>query len=154
MTFTGRGNDCCWLIEEEKLERGAEMFQTTITEGRVGLCITRASLDLKDQAIKPKKCLRLSHLIGENQLRPGRLGVLMNIIDNFIDDNDQFVILLEGVDYLVLENKLDKILKLIYMISDKVVERDGVLIISMNPMLFDERDYARLQRDLHVFNEG
>ena len=154
MTFTGLGNDRCWLIEEEKLERGAEMFQSVIIKGQAGLCITRTPLDFKDQAIKPKRYFRLSHLIGENQLRPDQLGFLRNIINNFIDDNDHFVIFLEGVDYLVLENKLDKILKLIYMISDKVVERDGVLIISMNSMLFDERDYARLQRDLHVFNEG
>ena len=154
MTSTGRGDDHCWLIEEEILEKGAELFQTCIAEGRAGLCITRTPLEIIDMAVDPNKYFRLSHLIDENQLRPDQLGVLRNIINSFTEDNDNFVILLEGVDYLVLENKLDKILKLIYMINDKVVERDGLLIISMNPMLFDEKDYARLRRDLHILNKS
>ncbi|MBI5000376.1 MAG: DUF835 domain-containing protein [Euryarchaeota archaeon] len=139
-------------MEEAKLSRGLAVCRNLIVAGHSGLFITRMRLDAQGRKAKPAKGLWLSHLVGRDILGPNQLRLMGRHMADFISTNEQAVVLLEGVDYLVLENGLEEVLKLIHQICDEAVEHGAVFVISLDPGLFGERELVRLRRAVDSSN--
>lgn len=134
------------LVEEQGAEGGIAIFLDLLKEGRIGLCIARRRISFEE--IQPRTSIRLSHILGRDRHRPDQLALLRRTSLEFLASNESAAIFLEGIDYLVLENELSDVLKFLHILSDAAVEANALLIISLDPCLFQERELALLRRAL------
>ncbi len=71
---------------------------------------------------------------------------LSRTLHKFLDGNDQGVILLDGVEYLISHNGFDKVVKFLQVLRDKVVVRNGMLLCPVDPRSFEEIQFQKLKK--------
>jgi len=81
---------------------------------------------------------------GELCIPPAEIGRLSRTIREFIDSAQDYVILFEGMEYLVTNNGFHNCLTLVQHLNDRVMGSKGVLLLSLNPEAFDKKDVALL----------
>ncbi|MEW5937344.1 MAG: DUF835 domain-containing protein [Candidatus Thermoplasmatota archaeon] len=134
------------LVEEHGLEKGLALFLDALSRGCHGLCITRKPVSFTEPC--PRQSLRLSHMIGGNNLRPDRLKILGRTVLDLFAEKENIAVFLEGIDYLALENDLSAVLRLLHLLADSAIEANALLIVSIDPELFQEREMVLLRRAL------
>ena len=75
----------------------------------------------------------------ENTLLPNMLPNITDEIANFVKDNENSIILLEGIEYLIDQNDFKSILNMIYSINDSIMRSSSILIIPLDPYI---QEYA------------
>ena len=143
-----------YLIEEE---RGDECFRlfSEYTKSRKGLCISR------------KHPLRLSEKYGIENAdlywltdRESKAVKTVNyvlerldyIIEDFIENNSDGVILLDGLTYLTNNNSFDAVLNFIRRIIDVVYETNCIFMVSVTPQTIEEQELKILEREMEVLD--
>ncbi len=80
-------------------------------------------------------------------VEPRRLDFeFARLLSNFIHHRKRALVLLDGVEYLVLENGFEKVLKFLKKVSDQASIAGSNVFIPVNPSAFEERDFAVLSR--------
>jgi len=163
-----------YLVKETKPSRCFEMFQSAIAEGRPGLCIARLSpmmireqynigeaqviwLTMSEKSEEHLPPSALGARIESIQTSPGpedeyvgpsNLPVLFAHLVNFLDSNNDGVVLMEGIEYLVSHNKFNSVLRFIQQTNEKVGSLSANLILTVNPAALEPRNYSLLERDV------
>ena len=78
------------------------------------------------------------------------LGSLTNIISRFVESEVKTVIMLDGMEYLLVNNDFARLLKFIEYINELVMQNKALLIISIDKRALDEREMALLERNAEV----
>jgi hypothetical protein len=73
------------------------------------------------------------------------------MIKDFIGKGGDTVILLEGVEYLILHNGFEDVLKVIQSLDDVVVQNKSRLIVPIDPSTITEQQFHLLSRELTEF---
>lgn len=141
-----------YLIMEENPTKSYTLFSDLIDQGHKGLCITRAfpgrvKLNYSFEGVS---ILWLSRTRDDNSILPTNLGAVLRSAKDFIDENKDAVILLDGLEYLMVHNDFQKVLKLVHGINELIAINDAVLIMPLNPLTMDEDKVALLKRDLKI----
>lgn len=144
-----------YMIEEEKAKKCFELFTEQVESNRKGLCITRVhqrrltkvlpeqDLDffwLSDRESKTLKTISYS------------LERLIYEMDTFIENNDNGVMLLDGITYLVNNNSFDAVLRFIRRLIDEISETNAILLISVSPKTLTPQEIKILEREMTVLN--
>ena len=58
--------------------------------------------------------------------------------------------MIDGVEFLIVNNGFDKVLKMIHRITEVVMEFKSRVIISVDPRALDVREMALLERNMEV----
>jgi len=58
--------------------------------------------------------------------------------------------MIDGIEFLIVNNGFDKVLKMIHRITEVVMEYKSRLIISIDPRALDVREMALLERNMEV----
>ena len=146
------GSSC--IVKESRFERSLDVF-LNLVEGRKGICITRinpksikAILDRPDMQVF---WLTSAEKRGEKEygfISPTDLVTLASTILSFISENENSVVLLQGVEYLISQNNFNVILKMIQKVNDSVVLRQSIFLVSLNPSGMDKREYSNLLKEM------
>jgi tetratricopeptide (TPR) repeat protein len=81
-------------------------------------------------------------------LVPTRLDFeITRIINKFVKDNDESILLLDGFAYLTLENEYDKVRKFIKRTNDLASMNGGTIVVVVNPNSFNKETITTLSRD-------
>lgn len=141
-----------YIIKEKKAEKGFSVFHDLVTHGVPGLCITRTAPEeiKKKYGLKNTPIVWLSRREGEKIIQPTRLPQLALLIQRFLMDAKDSVVILEGVEYLITHNNFNIILKLLQNIKDDVVSSSSRLLIPIDPNALDARSMALLERDFRM----
>jgi len=144
----------CYLIEEEKPDKSYRIFKDLVEAGNEGLCITRDfPTKVKKKFKLPKmEILWLSNSEEEYAFSPVELGKLMTHIERFLVRNEDSVIMLSGLEYLITQNNYSTILKLIQLLNEQVAMRGSMLILPVSPLALEKRDLKLIERELEVLN--
>ena len=141
-----------YLIYEEKTDETFKLFDEVVKSGVPGLCIT---------TLYPKKLKKmyglseaasiywLSDSSSEpNTLVPTRLDFeITRIINKFLKEHDESILLLDGFAYLTLENEYDKVRKFIKRTNDLASMNGGTIVVAINPASFNKETVTTLSRD-------
>jgi hypothetical protein len=114
------------------------------------LSITRthpSKLDTKD-SLKQMNSYWLSKTPDKNSIPPGNITKLAQIINERLKSNDNSIILLDGLEYLINNNDFPKILKFIETVHENVVLSNGILLLPLNPTAMADKDYELLVSEL------
>lgn len=143
-----------YLIEEKKPARSFEILKSLIKSGMDAFCITRLHPKWVRKKYKVKaKNLWLSKKEFKYCVSPTDLGVLVSILEEFIKGTKNSVLLLEGLEYLIINNGFPIILRFIEDVNDAIMESSCRLILPIDPDTLDEKELALLERDMVVIKE-
>lgn len=141
-----------YLVMEENPSKSYGVFSDLIDEGYSGLCITRTfpGRVISNYSFEGVTILWLSRARDENSILPTNLSALLRSAKDFLEANEEAVILLDGLEYLMVHNDFQRVLKMVHGLNELTAINDARLIIPLNPVTLDKEKLAILKRDLKM----
>jgi hypothetical protein len=138
-----------YLLKGRDMERPYTLFAHEVKKKARGFLITRKSparvRDTYNLAEVP--ALWLSQKEEENVLSPTQLHKLAYLISETVHNQKGTVILLDGLEYLVVHNRFDRVLKQLYVIREVLSRHGGILLIPLDPEAFSEKELGFLEKE-------
>jgi DNA-binding response OmpR family regulator len=141
-----------FVVKEQKAVKSFEIFTDQVTHNIQGLCVTRQypAAVRQEWGLEETPIIWLSNQLGKVYVNPANIGILGDTIIRFIEKSDDSVIMIDGVEFLIVNNGFDKVLKMIHRITEVVMEFKSRVIISVDPRALDVREMALLERNMEV----
>lgn len=142
-----------YLIKSRKL--AFDVFRDRVVHGSLGLCITRTFPEnVREQyGLRRTPILWLTKEEGENCITPPHLGKIDSIVSDFFAKTDRSVLLLDGIEYLIVQNSFKTVLRMIQILRDKVALKNSLLLIPLDIETFDKRELKLLCREMMFMQE-
>lgn len=142
-----------YLLYEERPDDSFKLIEK-LSKEHPALCITtiypaklRKMYDLDDTAI----VWLTDSEGGEDTVRPERLDFeLSRGVMNFLTENSGCVVLIEGCEYLMLENDFKNVKKFFKRINDLASVNESTVIVTMSPEAFDRETVAAFSKDFDM----
>jgi hypothetical protein len=90
----------------------------------------------------------LSKSTEDSSIPPGNITNLAHVINEHIKANDNSIILLDGLEYLINNNDFPKVLQFTEAIHEKIVLNNAILLIPINPSTISKGDLDLLENEL------
>ncbi len=141
-----------YLVMEENPTISYGIFSDLIDLGYKGLCITRTfpSRVKASYYFEGVSILWLSRTRGKDSMLPTNLSGVLNYVKDFMEGNENPVILLDGLEYLMVHNDFQKVLKMVHGLNELSAIYNAMLLIPLNPLTMDVDKIALLKRDLKI----
>src|SRR6059036_3585389 len=143
----------CYLVKEKKPELSFRLFEMLLAQKIPGLCITRQYPDRvrRERGLTEVRIIWLSHTPGEDYHNPTAIGTLAKVIQKFIEDNNgEGVVLLDGLEYLIINNGFLQTLMFVEHVNEFVMQGRSMLILPVSPDALEEKELALLERNVEV----
>ncbi|OPY25578.1 MAG: putative diguanylate cyclase [Methanocella sp. PtaU1.Bin125] len=142
----GGGRDCM------------EVFADQVKHNIQGLCITRNNpkkiRETYGLAKTPIVWLNGSDLpTGESCIKPDNLTGLGATIYKFLSEAKDGIVMLDGVEYLVARNSFESVLKFLHLLNDRVMISNCTVVLCMDPLTLDTRQFHVLLTEMREFKE-
>ncbi len=117
---------------------------------RNAICITREHPDKvnKKYGLDISEIWWLSTSTDEFSVTPTNVTKIAHKVNDYIKANENSIVLLDGLEYLISNNDFPKVLKLIQEIHQTIVKTNAILIIPVNPLVIDEKNVQKLEHEL------
>jgi hypothetical protein len=140
-------------------EKARELFTQYLKIGKEGLWVTRRPpqevRDLYGLKKTPFIWLTSSSVTGENCMDPADFGQLSSAFSGFISNAKDYIIFIEGIEYIVSKTGFSTVLKFVQYLNDRVMSTGGILMLWMDPHAFEARDLALLKSEAaEVFEDA
>lgn len=135
---------CSYMVSGESFKPAFELFKTLTFSDYSGIYITRGEVGkntLKNQ-LKNTKFLYLKNKSKGNKDTISDLEDLINKIKSFCKKNDNCVVFLDRVDYLLTIFSFEKLIKKLYLVNDVISETNSILVVYFDPKIFTEQQIA------------
>src|SRR5438445_491055 len=139
-----------YLLPDEKLDRAFQILGSEIARGVKALVIARLYPDevRKRYGLKDVPVLWLSRGYGKETVNPTNLGALVQEIERFMSGKEDSVILLDGLEYLLVQNDPQKVVKFVQVLVDSASVHHSKLLVSFDVKSVNEAVRALITRDL------
>ncbi len=141
-----------YLLPVEKPDAAFKIFVREIANGGAGMIITR----LHPEEVRGRFNIGsssihwLSRAFTKESISPTNLGALAEQIDGFVSKVPNAVILLDGIEYLIVQNDLQKVVRFVSSVRDSVAMHKAKMVIPFNMQSVDDTGRALLTRDLNI----
>lgn len=142
-----------YLWESKEYHFALEVFRDYTRRGSFGLLITR---DYPGKVVEkyqlPKvNVLWLSQVEKEGiSIDPTNLPRLTHIVSQFIAQAPISFVLLIGLEYLMVHNGFDRVLKHLHMVNDQVMTHPSRFLVVVDPKALDPKELSLLEREMHL----
>ena len=138
-----------YLVKERKPERSLSLFLSTMERGYRPLLVTRQHPNhlRKAHLGVDIRSIWLSTTLGNDYIDPHNLNALTNAILQHLEGGGKATILLDGLEYLMINNDYARILKFMEYLHEIVMQRKSVLLVSVDDRAFDPKEMAFLERN-------
>lgn len=142
----------CYVVRERKPFLAYRLFESLLADAVPGLCVTRQFPDKVREGfeLKDTRVLWLSHTPGKDHHNPTSIGTLATIISSFIERYDRCVVLIDGLEYLVINNGFQQVLRFAEHINEQVMQSRSTVLTPISPNAFSEKELALLERNVEV----
>ncbi|MBU7014080.1 MAG: DUF835 domain-containing protein [Theionarchaea archaeon] len=140
-----------YLWEDADPDVAFQIFKDYTIRGSFGLLITREYPEkVREKYDLPHvSVLWLSQLEEhEKGVDPTNLPRLTHTVTQFVRQTPQSFVLLTGLEYLVVHNGFERVLKHVHMINDQVMTHSSRLLVVVDPKTLDPKELSLLQREL------
>ena len=126
----------CYVVKERKPFLSYKLFESIITQGNPGLCVTRQFPEKVREAfeLKDTRILWLSHTPGKDHHNPTSIGI-------------------DGLEYLVINNGFQQVLRFAEHINEQVMQSKSTVLVPISPSAFSEQELALLERNVEVIEQ-
>lgn len=137
-----------YYVNESAPRSSIRVFNELTRRGIPGLIITRTPTKKAEEqwALKNSKIIWLCSGRGEDYLQPV-LEKISHTIFEFINGNQQSVILLDGLEYIINNNDFLKTLNFMDKMKEIVAINNSIFILPMSSAIFSEKEMALLGKN-------
>jgi DNA-binding response OmpR family regulator len=141
-----------YLVKETKPNKSFEIFVDQVTHNIQGLCVTRQhpTIIRKEWGLEKTPIIWLSNQLGKVYVNPSNIGILSDTIIRFVEKSGDGVILIDGIEFLIVNNDFDKVLRMVHHVTEAVMENRSRLIVSVDPRTLEIRELALLERNMEI----
>jgi hypothetical protein len=141
-----------YLVVEQRVDRAFKIAGDLARNGNRILCVSRLHPDMVRERLSSPNVhtLWLSERPGAQSVAPGELTRLAQRMFDFTSENPQSVVLIDGIEYLSLYTDFHRLQMFFEQLNDMTMDAGSILLVAMDPRLFDPRSLARLRRFAEV----
>jgi hypothetical protein len=140
-----------YIVKEEKPYQSYRAF-SELSRNKNGLIISRVHPHrVKKRFGVSSEILWLSTIEMKDAIEPTQLSKLAFIINHFVKDNKGGAILLDGLEYLILQNDFDTVLKFIFSVMDYISLHKGILLLPLSPKTLSKSQIKMLEREMEPY---
>lgn len=150
-----------YLFKEKKANVAYQEFKRLLEEGYEGLCITRSPpnqiRDRFDLGTCPIIWLTGNKPQGYETLAPNEISKLASLITKFINPNAnndasmlKRVVILDNIEYLIMQNNFPTILRVLHLVRDKIMLSSAIMLIPIDPLSIDFKELRLIEREAEV----
>lgn len=141
-----------YLVKERKPGKAWTYFARALDDGLEGLYVTRQHPNHVDKRRGPKapRVVWLSTTLGRDYVDPHNLGALTALINAFSEGPQPGIVLLDGLEFLLINNDFPRILKFVETLHEIVMQRRCILMLSVDDRAFDPKELAFLERNAEI----
>lgn len=140
-----------YLVVDNNPEAAYEQFKSVLKKGVTGLCISTTYPEKlrKEYALVDVAMYWLSDTTSEfATLDPRRLDFeIMRTISNFVRKEKGSVVIIDGFEYLAVENGFENALKFIKKVNDLSSINDSTLFVPITPVGLGEDELSMLKKE-------
>jgi hypothetical protein len=143
------------LVKEQKPHLSFKAFTDMVQHGSSGLCISRqhpknlyTRPGLKDVTI-----YWLTSIEGKNNIKSTDLGIISEVMVQFLRENKNGVIILDGLELLFTNNDFPTVLRMINHLSEQVMQHNGRLVLTIDDRTLDPKELALLEKNMEVLKQ-
>lgn len=147
-----------YLVESKDLSKGVLLFSALVDGEEDGISITRVTQEeMRGFYSIPGRTIWLTRAelkLNQNSsavkehVSPTELPKLNSTIRSFINTAEGRVVLLEGIDYLILNNSMEQVRKFLNSIKDEVYLAKAVMLICLDPTRMKTEDISTLRNEV------
>ena len=139
-----------YMVKEYKPERSFTLFLNEVNTGCKGLYISRTNPEQIEGRFKLENAsiYWLTDSLTDRKSISPEPDQLFAFISDYMEKNENSVILLDGLEYLISHANFEQILRFVEGIKDKVGVHDSRLIIPINPRALSEKEMALLEGEM------
>ncbi|MBI0582688.1 MAG: DUF835 domain-containing protein [Methanomassiliicoccus sp.] len=140
-----------YLIESMFVTRALAIVNELTSDGTRALCILRSFPGNYQDALNPSvsSVWLTKHESGQfgdfQVLSPSEMGRIVTETRSFMKEAEGRVVLLEGVEYLIVQNDTNGVLKFLQTMLDQAVTLNGILLLTVYPNTLDEHTLSNLK---------
>lgn len=144
----------CYIIDERGSEESFKAFIELVGEGYKGLVISRINPQhLRRQYNMENVEMRwLSAIEDRNVIGPTDIEGIHDIIEEFVMRNEKSVVLLDGLQYLVVNVSLEQVTLMLEYIKDRISTLNSIFIAPVNLNAFDREQRETLTSEVITFD--
>jgi CBS domain-containing protein len=143
-------NGKTYLFLGAKPEKSFEAFVEIVKHGTAGLMITRQKPEevTKKWGLEKTPVIWLTN-IGQHSsfLDPHDIQGISILLGNYLNEAEKPAIILDGISYLITQNKFDTVLNLIQNIRDKTLKSEAILILTLNPQTLKNQELELIKQE-------
>jgi predicted hydrocarbon binding protein len=141
---------CSYLIESDDSREAFQIMEDYLAHGTPGMCITREYPDRLRKAfnLEGGQLIWLSY---ERDLtisrEPTNIPLIYSEIKAFLEENDEAIFLISGLEYLVSQTNFVKILKFVQLLTEAAAVHNSIFLLPMSPGALAPREVKLLERE-------
>ncbi|TFG54599.1 MAG: DUF835 domain-containing protein [Methanomassiliicoccus sp.] len=144
-------NGRAYLFEASDNDR---MFQALLQEMEIGtpaliICRTHPDQLRARYHLLKTPLIWLAQSPGPDRIDPSNLQLLTHLTLDFMRKGHS-IIAIEGLEFLLVNNELTRVLKFIGQLRDHVIVEDAILLLTADPRTLTEKQKAILERELEL----
>ena len=145
-----------YLVEEKRPEKFFRLYNALIGMGMKGLVISRTNPRIlaRTYSLDESESVWLTgkEVQGETKTVLPILEFIMSIYEEYIEQTPDGVILLDGLEYLLTNNKFNSVLRFLRQVVDNVSQTECILMVALSPDALDSTEVTLLEKDLLPLN--
>jgi hypothetical protein len=140
------------LIEERKPFVAYEWFLSFLGRGCQGLLITRThpARIREEYGLVRTPIIWLANSPAANRVEPSNLSVLEKMVVDFIQRTESPVVLIDGIEFLLSNNSIKRVLTFLYVLNDEVAPIQAPILVSLDPQVLSTQELALFEREFEV----
>ncbi|KXS44217.1 MAG: hypothetical protein AWU59_676 [Methanolobus sp. T82-4] len=133
-------------------------FSHLVKQGKPGLCITRNNPEnIRVRYGLPKTpfvWLSKNRSQDQQTIDPAELFRIHPTISDFVDKVDDGIILMDGLEYLLLDNDFISVVKLMEQTNDTIMASGSRFILVIDPDTLEKKEFHMLKRWMKTLNKS
>lgn len=140
---------------EDETGQGFRIYKDILRNGSPSIVVTRTIPEKikKKYNLENLPIIWLSRSKNKNAITPTNLGNIVDEIKEYISKNQNSIVMFDGLEYLIVQNDFDRVLKFLHSLRDEIAVQNARLIISLNPKTLTRKKVALLRKEFKVLSE-
>lgn len=141
-----------YIVYEKKPKLSFQLFFDLLKSGKTGICVSRIKPETlaEEYGASPTIYIWLTSIPGKYHIPPTSIGILTRYVTELVHKNPGCVLILDGFETLVMNNKFLPAMRMIEMLYDEVVRTSSIVIVPVIKESLSEQELAYLTRNAEV----
>jgi predicted neuraminidase len=143
-----------YILKTRNTDKAFDMFMKLRERTAAdGIIISRVFPDRlrKMYKLEDSILMWLSHQKTDESIDPSNLEKLEFIIHEFISRHEGALVLIDGIEYIILQDSFENALKFLQSLNDLIILNKATLIIPLNPVALNKKELSLLERELESY---